>query len=155
MALFCPKTYGKENISGTFFKNSKKECRKESGYYYYEINGTTYEYDTATGTAGEKKPTLADITKDNYGDYIDLGQNVVGTESTTDDWRILYNDKNGHVYAILADYLPNTNAAVTASELHVVDNTTYNVSIELELSFGFVLKYGELVYTKFTSYFSL
>ena len=47
------------------------------------------------------------INKDNYGDYIDLGQNVVGTSATTDDWRILYNDKSGHVYAILADYLPN------------------------------------------------
>ena len=98
--------FGAENVTDVSLANGKLTAK---------INGTTYEYDTATGTAGEKKPTLADITKDNYGDYIDLGQNVVGTSATTDDWRILYNDKNGHVYAILADYLPNSNAAVAAA----------------------------------------
>ncbi len=40
---------------------------------------------------------------------------MLGDSSSANDWRILYNDKNGHVYAILADYLPNTNAAVTAA----------------------------------------
>ena len=109
--------FGAENVKDVSLANGKLTAK---------INGTTYEYDTATGTAGEKKPGIGDlVTKDNYGDYIDLGQNVVGTEATTDDWRILYNDKNGHVYAILADYLPNTNAAVTATGLDTAD--TYNV----------------------------
>ena len=49
--------------------------------------------------------TIADITNDNIGEYIDLGNNIVGTESTTDDWRILYKEGDT-VYAILADYLP-------------------------------------------------
>ena len=64
MALFCPKTYGKENISGTFFKNSKKENIKESGYYYYEINGKTY--------------SLPDVSlTDKFGSYEkDLGENA-------------------------------------------------------------------------------
>ena len=48
---------------------------------------------------------VANITNDNIGEYIDLGNNIVGTESTSDDWRILYNDGE-KVYAILADYLP-------------------------------------------------
>ena len=112
--------FGAENVTDVSLANGKLTAK---------INGTPYEYDTATGKAEEIKPqALSTLTKDNYGDYIDLGQNVVGTEATTDDWRILYNDKNGHVYAILADYLPKTNAAVTASGLHVVDNTTYNVN---------------------------
>ena len=99
--------FGAENVTDVSLANGKLTAK---------INGTTYEYDTATGTAGEKDTSIGgQITKDNYGDYIDLGQNVVGTSSTTDDWRILYNDKNGHVYAILADYLPNTNAAVAAA----------------------------------------
>ena len=73
--------------------------------------------------------TIESLTKDNYGDYIDLGQSVVGTDETTDDWKILYNDKSKYVYAILADYLPNTNPAVTASGLvknytHVISNTS-------------------------------
>ena len=107
----------------------QSSVKVENGTVTAKINGTTYEYNTATGTAGEKKPGIGDlVTKDNYGDYIDLGQNVVGTSATTDDWRILYNDKNGHVYAILADYLPNTNAAVTASGLNVVSGKTYNVN---------------------------
>ena len=112
--------FGAENVKDVSLANGKLTAK---------IKGTTYEYNTATGTAGEKKPGIGDlVTKDNYGDYIDLGQNVVGTSATSDDWRILYNDKNGHVYAILADYLPNTDAAVTSSGLHVVDNKTYNVN---------------------------
>ena len=50
--------------------------------------------------------TLADVTLDNIGDYIDLRNNLVKTSSTTDDWRILYADDNA-VYLILSDYLPN------------------------------------------------
>ena len=107
----------------------QSSVKVENGTVTAKINGTAYEYNIATGKSGEIKPqALSTLTKDNYGDYIDLGQNVVGTSATADDWRILYNDKNGHVYAILADYLPNTNAAVTSSGLHVVDNKTYNVN---------------------------
>lgn len=50
--------------------------------------------------------TLADVTLDNIGDYIDLRNNLVKTSLTTDDWRILYADDNA-VYLILSDYLPN------------------------------------------------
>ena len=97
-------------LSQTYGENlDESSVKVENGKVTAKINGKTFEYNTSTGN-------------------IDLGQNVVGTEATTDDWRILYNDKNGHVYAILADYLPKTNAAVTASGLHVVDNTTYNVN---------------------------
>ena len=117
-------------LSQTYGENlDESSVKVENGKVTAKINGKTFEYNTSTGTAGEIKPqALSTLTKDNYGDYIDLGQNVVGTPSTTDDWRILYNDKNGHVYAILADYLPNTDAAVTSSGLHVVDNKTYNVN---------------------------
>ena len=111
--------FGTENVKDVSLANGKLTAT---------INGKPYEYNTATGTAGEKKPeTLSIITKDNYGDYIDLGQSVegVGSSSSADDWRILYNDKAGHVYAILADYLPNTNSAVTASGLEKIG--TYKV----------------------------
>lgn len=83
----------------------------------------------STGTVEDKKPGIGDlVTKDNYGDYIDLGQNVVKTSATTDDWKILYNDKVGHVYAILADYLPNSNSAVSESGLNKA-NQKYNVNM--------------------------
>ena len=58
-----------------------------------------------------EKLTLASLTEDNIGDYIDLGNDIIdnsltGTRNvTTDDWRILYKDKNA-VYVILSDYLP-------------------------------------------------
>ncbi len=52
-------------------------------------------------------PAIAEVTNNNIGDYIDLGNNVVGTTSTEDDWRILYVDEaENKIYAILADYLP-------------------------------------------------
>ena len=80
---------------------------------------------SGSGTGGTSQ-ALSTLTATNYGDYIDLGQSVVGTSATTDDWRILYNDTtNNVVYAILTDYLPNNNAAVTATGLDTYG--TYNV----------------------------
>ena len=112
--------FGQGNVSDVSLANGKLTAT---------IYGKNYEYNVTTGVAGEKKPqALSTITKDNYGDYIDLGQSVVGTSATTDDWRILYNDKNGHVYAILADYLPNSNAAVTASGLNTSGTYIVNSS---------------------------
>ena len=116
--------FGEGNVSNISTVNRRMRAT-------IKINGEekNYLYDERTGEAKEIFPKeLSALTKNNYGDYIDLGQNVVGTNATTDDWRILYNDKNGHVYAILADYLPNTNAAVTASGLNVVSGKTYNVN---------------------------
>ena len=110
--------FGAENVTDVSLANGKLTAK---------INGTTYEYDTATGKSGEKDTSLGgQVTSANYGDYINLGTSILSDKPA--DWRILYNDKNGHVYAILADYLPNTNAAVTASGLHVIDNKTYNVN---------------------------
>ena len=55
--------------------------------------------------------TLALVTNDNIGEYIDLGNDIIDnsllgtTGVTSDDWRILYKDEE-NVYVILADYLP-------------------------------------------------
>ena len=62
-------------------------------------SGTTNDYSQTP------ESTLALVTNANIGDYIDLGNSVIGTESTSDDWRILYKDGET-VYAVLADYLP-------------------------------------------------
>ena len=65
--------------------------------------------------------TLDLLTNDDIGDFIDLGNNIVRTESTADDWRILYKDES-KLYVILADYLPNsTNYAQNAG---LVTNNT-------------------------------
>ena len=61
------------------------------------------------GSSQSPQLTLASVTNSNIGDYIDLGNNIVGDATTTDDWRILYVDEDTDtVYAILADYLPNS-----------------------------------------------
>lgn len=74
-------------------------------------------FDTKNKTI-ENNGTLAQITLDNYGDYIDLGKNLVGESTTEDDWRILYNDtENGKIYAILADYLPNSTGIASKAGL--------------------------------------
>ena len=108
--------FGNDNVQDVSVSNGKISAK---------INGTAYEYDTATGIAGEKQPGLGDlVTKDNYGDYIDLGTSILSEKPA--DWRILYNDKNGHVYAILADYLPNSkNPAITTTGLKT--SGTYNI----------------------------
>ena len=105
----------KARLLSTYGENlDQSSVKVENGTVTAKINGTTYEYNTATGTAGEIKPqALSTITSANYGDYINLGTSILSDKPA--DWRILYNDKNGHVYAILADYLPNSNAAVAAA----------------------------------------
>ena len=68
--------------------------------------------------------TLDLLTNDDIGDFIDLGNNIVRTESTSDDWRILYKDES-RLYVILADYLPNSTNYATKALLDT--SNTYNV----------------------------
>ena len=81
------------------------------------INGSSQTPAANVGT------TIGDITNADIGDYIDLGNNIVGTESTSDDWRILYKDGNT-VYAILADYLPNSTGYAKAAGLDISKSET-------------------------------
>ena len=94
-------------------ENLKEEVRKYSG----EITGNEFpvtviidgkEY-IVTSNGKVSKDTLASlgISNENIGEYIDLGNNVIKTDATTDDWRILYVDETNNVHVILADYLPN------------------------------------------------
>ena len=125
-------------LSQTYGANlDQSSVKVEDGKVTAKINGKIFEYNSSTGKSVEKKPGLGDIvTKDNYGDYIDLGQDVLGDSNTANDWRILYNDKNNtyggtdgaRVYAILADYLPNTNDAVSSAGFTSSEKYgTYNV----------------------------
>ena len=59
------------------------------------------------------KISVDDITYKNYGQYVDIGTNIVSTKETLidgtlpkADWRVFKKDDNG-VLLILADYLPN------------------------------------------------
>lgn len=96
-----------------------------NGIYTVSINGKKYAFNSITGKTEEKKlQAIGTLTKVNYGDYIDLGTSILSEKPA--DWRILYNDTtNNVVYAILADYLPNSNAAVTATGLDT--HGTYGV----------------------------
>jgi len=78
--------------------------------------------------------TLAELSNNNIADYIDLGNNIVGTEKTSDDWRIFYvDDETGTVYAILADYLPNSTGYAEAAGLDISDEYLVGASESDEL----------------------
>ena len=95
--------------------NLKEEVEKYGG----TITGNEFpvtviidgkEYIVTSNGRVSKKDTLASlkISNANIGEYIDLGNNVINTDATTDDWRILYVDETTNkVHVILADYLPN------------------------------------------------
>ena len=68
--------------------------------------GKKYIVSSKGNVSTESTLASLEISNANIGEYIDLGNNVVKTDETTDDWRILYVDET-NVYAILADYLPN------------------------------------------------
>ena len=95
-------------------------------------SGTTNDYSqTPDEDVSSSITTLATLTTSNIGDYIDLGNNIVGTESTSDDWRMLYKDENA-VYVILADYLP---AEFVPDEANLYTDTSsypYNVCSDID-----------------------
>ena len=86
------------------------------------INGSSQTPET------NNKTTLAEVTNANIGEYIDLGNNIVGTEATTDDWRILYKDED-KIYAILADYLPNSTGCAENAELNAEGTYVVNTYV--------------------------
>ena len=69
---------------------------------------------------------------------IEYSASTTRTSATTDDWRILYNDTaNGKVYAILADYLPNSTGAAANAGLKTQASgylATYGVGAENQTS---------------------
>ena len=119
-----------KRINGLKFKNNilSEENKIEELSAIIELDENIFVINNDGTVTPTKLQTIDTLTKNNYGDYIDLDQSVVGTDDTTDDWRILYNDKtNNVIYAILADYLPNNNDAVTESHLNKVGGKKYNV----------------------------
>ncbi len=88
--------------------------------------GTSEGINGSSQTPEVTGPSIGDITNDNIGEYIDLGNNIVRTEATTDDWRILYKEGNT-VYAILADYLPATQVPASAGLRTNPTSYPYNV----------------------------
>ena len=119
-----------KRINGLKFKNNilSEENKIEELSAIIELDENIFVINNDGTVTPTKLQTIDTLTKNNYGDYIDLDQSVVGTDDATDDWRILYNDKtNNVIYAILADYLPNNNDAVTESHLNKVGGKKYNV----------------------------
>ena len=111
--------FGENNVSNIYINSNKLRVKIKEDFY---------EYNVTTGKVEKSEPRIGDlVTKVNYGDYIDLGKSIIGTEITTDDWRILYNDKNGNVYAILADYLQNSNESIVNAGFNNDKSSTYNV----------------------------
>ena len=102
---------------------------------------------------GEVQKTLSSLTNENIGEYIDLGNDIVDyngtTDVTTDDWRILYVDEeNEKVYAILSSYLPNTYLSsiegINVSDIYSVTGISNSDLVNILKNEGYyVLDYWE------------
>ena len=93
-------------------------------------SGTTNDYSqTPDEDVSNDVITLATLTTSNIGDYVNLGNNYVGTTATTDDWRVISINENGTITLILASCLTNGNEVVDASDasslIESLSNTTY------------------------------
>ena len=104
----------------------------------------------ATNDYSQTPEPPIELTNDRIGDYIDLGNNIIGTESTTDDWRIFYKDED-RVYAILADYLPAEQVPVSAGL--DTDSTNYPYSVWSDTDVDTLLNglKNELAWSSFTN----
>lgn len=113
--------FGSENVKRVSINNNKINIT---------INDKIYQYNINSGISKELKiQTIGMLTKGNYGEYLNLEKSFVGSNETTDDWQIIYNDtKEGKVYAILADYLPNSTGIATLAGLDTISEKEYNVN---------------------------
>ena len=90
----------------TYFAQEAEEEAKNTVNLFSSINSSNYaEY---------------------YGQYVDLGTNLINKEGTDfeTDWRIFYKDTNG-VWLISSDYVPNSTNK--ASNLGLQTNGTYGI----------------------------
>ena len=103
-----------------------------------EYTITAKSVDNAGNESGEVETKLAVSTTNsdydgNIGRYVHYNINLgigANTSSVDDDWVVFYEDEtNGLTYLIAADYVPNTNTALTAARtaLGFTDSGTYNV----------------------------
>ena len=110
-----------EQVVGT----ESKYIIEKDGYTFEAVkNGKEYNVsDSDAGVVDPSKITLASlgISNDNIGDYIDIGNNIIGNTVTTDDWRVLYVE-GGTLYAILANYLPNSTGHADAADFNVMNS---------------------------------
>ena len=100
-----------------------------------KVQGKTIESTGLEVTIEEDVQTqdISTLTSTNYGQNIILsptGITGVGQETNEDDWKILYKDSTGKVYAILSDYLPKGNSAVSAAGLTAYTNSSYLYSVK-------------------------
>ncbi len=93
-------------------------------------SGGTNE-NTTTPTPNQRK-TANDLTKDNYGDYVDYGIDLDDNPETY-DWRIFYigdgtvnGETKKHIYLIAADYVPNKCAELVEAKGENKANMTKN-----------------------------
>ena len=123
-----------ENSSQVIVSKGDKEISKG------EIEDGKVGWTGSDSTGGDttQKPvqtTLDSVTDSNIGDYIDLGNDPLGTGNSANNWRIFYKEGN-RVYAILADYLPNATGHATNAGLPA--DKTYSVWVETSKKEEFV-----------------
>ena len=82
---------------------------------------------------------VSELTKDNYGQYVNLGTNILDLNNVTledgshpaADWRVFSKDANGGLWLILADYMPNENGKLNVVDVGLLKGTgnraEYNV----------------------------
>ena len=82
---------------------------------------------------------VSELTKDNYGQYVNLGTNILDLNNVTledgshpaADWRVFSKDANGGLWLILADYMPNENGKLNVVDVGLLKGTgnraVYNV----------------------------
>ena len=88
---------------------------------------------TVECSSGDKTECIVKVTElvtPKIGDYIDFEKDLVGNNTTIDDWKILYKDStNKKIYAILSNYLPNNRRIELGLALDLDTNGDYNVKL--------------------------
>ena len=125
-------------------KTGQENVPSNNGFYFMCNNTPSNSHPTfsrrtgswdSEGTFLTNLLLMRDVTIANYGQYVDIGTDILdktielqdGTRPVS-DWRVFKKDSNG-VWLILADYMPNAKFDVSTVGLTAVEDSVYNVNL--------------------------
>ncbi len=114
-----------ENSSQVIVSKGDKEISKG------EIEDGKVGWTGSDSTGGGNRPTLASVTDENIGDYIDLGNDPLGMGNSANNWRI-FNKEGDRIYVVLVDRLPNSTGYAASAGLETYDVSTVYSTISGE-----------------------
>ncbi len=103
--------------------HQEKKADATGPWFFHVMNGAGGITSQKVMVDGALGPMTGEVTPEDYGDNVDIGQDLNGDGDTTNDWVIFYRNKQ-YTYLIAKEYLASSQvpagAGMTANGTHAV-----------------------------------